>query len=190
MKVLLVLTLAVGTFLVTIATASARLGETAIQLIERYGAPKDTQGSKAMDKGSPLLEGAVHHVYESQGWKIRAAFLQLDGPAVRLEYSKLANGQSPFVKDYELQAIMAANTPPGMTWSKTTYNNPGLAGSPLSQAVAGAMMGERVWQRSDGALLWLRVNAIVRLELPAVRQYEAKLKVDKEQKARASVPQF
>lgn len=31
---------------------------------------------------------------------------------------------------------------------------------------------------------------IVRLELPAARQYEQQLKVQKEQKARASVPQF
>jgi hypothetical protein len=31
---------------------------------------------------------------------------------------------------------------------------------------------------------------IARLELPSAREHEAKLKTDKEQKARASVPQF
>jgi len=51
-------------------------------------------------------------------------------------------------------------------------------------------MGEKMWQRSDGATLWLRSNLIVRLELPAAREYEAKLKAEKEQKARASVPRF
>jgi hypothetical protein len=38
-----------------------------------------------------------------------------------------------------------------------------------------------VWQRSDGAILWLRSNMIVRLELPAAHEYEAKLKAEKEQ---------
>ena len=47
-----------------------------------------------------------------------------------------------------------------------------------------------MWQRSDGAILWLRNKLIARLELPAAREHEAKLKADKEQKARALVPQF
>jgi hypothetical protein len=79
--------------------AFARIGETTLQFIARYGPPKDTPSSKIYDKNSPLLEGAIHHIYEYQGWKIRAAFLQLDGPAVRMDYSKL--GTSLQIKDYE-----------------------------------------------------------------------------------------
>jgi hypothetical protein len=44
--------------------------------------------------------------------------------------------------------------------------------------------------RSDGSILWLRSNLIVRLELSVAREYEARLKAAKEQKARESVPQF
>src|SRR5438067_9028541 len=84
--------------------AFARIGETTLQFVARYGPPKDTPSSKIYDKNSPLVEGAIHHTYEYQGWKIRAAFLQVDGPAVRMDYSKL--GTSPQIKDYELQAIM------------------------------------------------------------------------------------
>jgi hypothetical protein len=104
--------------LLTIAagSAAARIGETASQCANRYGPPKDTPSSKILDRSSPLLEGAVHHVYEYQGWKIRAAFLQLDGPAVRIDYSKV--GPDVLTKDYELQAIMSANTPAGMTWAR------------------------------------------------------------------------
>ena len=47
-----------------------------------------------------------------------------------------------------------------------------------------------MWQRTDGVILWLRSHLIVRLELPIARQYEAQLKAAKEQRARASVPQF
>src|SRR5207253_2394688 len=105
--------------IVTSATAFARIGETSLQFAARYGPPKETLSSKSMDKNSPLVEGAIHHWYEYQGWKIRAAFLQLDGPAVRMEFSKIpVPGGSYTIKDYELEAIAAANTPLGMNWKK------------------------------------------------------------------------
>jgi hypothetical protein len=170
---------------------AARIGETAIQFVDRYGPPKDTPSSKGMDKNSPLVEGAIHHRYEYQAWKIRAAFLQLDGPAVRMEYSKI--GPVVQIKDYELEAIMTANSPPGTTWKQIAYTNPDLPSNGFnrfSQALAGGMMGEKMWQRGDGAILWLRSSMIVRLELPIAREHEAKLKAEKEQKARASVPKF
>jgi hypothetical protein len=49
---------------------------------------------------------------------------------------------------------------------------------------------QKMWQRSDGAILWLRSKVIVRLELPTAREHEAQLKAEKEQKARSSVPKF
>ena len=172
--------------------AFARIGETTLQFVARYGPPKDTPSSKIYDKNSPLVEGAIHHIYEYQGWKIRAAFLQLDGPAVRMDYSKIpAAGVGSTIKDYELQAIMTANTPAAMTWSPIAYDNPDSPNKGAAKAMeAFVSVGQKMWRRTDGAILWLRSNLIVRLELPAVREEEAKLKAGKEQKARASVPQF
>ena len=179
---------------VSCATAFARLGETADQFAGRYGTPKDTPGSKISDKNFPLLEGAIHHTYEYQGWRIRAAFVQPDGPAVRMEYSKtIKAGVNATIQDYELQAIMNANTPAGMTWKQTAYNNPNSANSGLSkffESYLGNAVGEKMWQRSDDAILWLRSKLIVRLEVAAAREYEVRLKAEKEQKARASIPQF
>src|SRR6266576_5861272 len=77
------------TALLVAISANARIGETPIQFVDRYGAPKDTASSKILDKSLPLLEGAVHHTYEYQGWKISAAFLRLDSPAVRMDYQKI-----------------------------------------------------------------------------------------------------
>jgi hypothetical protein len=170
--------------------AAARIGEKALQFVDRYGPPRDTSSSKIYDKNSPLVEGAIHHVYEYQGWKIRAAFLQLDGPAVRMEFSK--RGSDTVIKDYELQAIVTANTPMGMSWKQIMYNAdlPGNAITKLSQAYFANAIGEKMWRRTDGVILWLRSNLIVRLELPIAHEYEAKLKLDKDRKARASVPQF
>lgn len=41
---------------------------------DRYGSPKDNSLTKITDKTSPLIEGAIHHTYDYQGWRIRAAF--------------------------------------------------------------------------------------------------------------------
>ncbi len=41
------------------ATALARIGETPLQFIDRYGVPKDTPSSKINDKNFPILEGAI-----------------------------------------------------------------------------------------------------------------------------------
>jgi hypothetical protein len=102
-------------------------------------------------------------------------------------------GVNATIHDYELQAIMTANTPPGTTWKEITYNNPDSPNKDLSKIFEGyfaGLAGEKMWQRSDGAILWLRSKIIVRLELPAAHEYETKLKAEKEQKARESVPQF
>jgi hypothetical protein len=178
-----------------LATSSeARIGETSLQFIDRYGGPKDTTLTKILDTQSPLVEGAIHHTYEYQGWKIRAAFLQLDGPAVRMDFQKLSRAASGIIiKDYELEAIRTANTPAGMTWKQIIYNDPNSSNGPLGklgEAYFASVMGEKMWQRSDGAILWLRSQLTVRLELRAARQHEAQLKITKDQKARASVPQF
>src|SRR5438552_1530241 len=130
---------------VVMNSAEARIGETPIQFVDRYGGPKDTPISKAMDKNSPLVEGAIHHRYEYQGWRIRAAFLELTGPAVKMEFSKVPNGPSGQIQDYELEAIKTANTPAGMTWKQIPYNNPdspnGAAGK-LGEAYIFGVMGD------------------------------------------------
>jgi len=170
-------------------TALVRIGETPIQFADRYGAPKDTTSSKIMDKSFPLLEGAVHHTYEYQGWKIRAAFLQLNGPAVRVDFQKF--GPDIQIKDYELEAIMKANTPSGMAWAPMAYDNPDSPNKGLAKAAESFVaVGQKMWRRSDGAIIWLRSNLIVRLELPAAREHEAQVKAEKDLKSRSSVPKF
>ncbi len=47
-----------------------------------------------------------------------------------------------------------------------------------------------MWQRTDGAILWSRSQLTARLELPAAREHEARMKAANQQKARAAVPQF
>jgi hypothetical protein len=179
-------------FLLALASADACIGERALQFVDRYGAPKDTSTTKIMDKTSPLIEGAVHHTYEYQGWKIRAAFLQLGAPCVRMDYQKiLTTGVNPTIQDYELQAIMTANMPAGTSWAPMAYDNPDSPNKGLAKAMEAVVaVGQKMWRRTDGAILWSRSNLIVRLELPEAREYEAQLKAAKERNERESVPKF
>src|SRR2546423_1180610 len=160
--------------------AEARIGETPIQFADRYGWWNDTSLTAITDKSSPLVEGAVHHTYEYQGWKIRAAFLQLDGPCIRMDFQKTSAVVSGIIiRDDELQAIASANTPAGMTWKQIAYDNPDSPNKGAAKALEGMifeMAGQKMWQRTDGAILSVRSTLIVRLELPAARQYEERLK--------------
>lgn len=181
-------------FLIATQSLQARLGDTSIQFADRYGRPTDSQLTKINDKTSPLVEGAIHHTYEYQGWKIRAAFLQLDGPAMRMDFQKLSGtGTTLVIQDFELQAIISANTPPGMSWKQIPYDNPDSPNKGLAkagEAIVFGMAGQKMWRRSDGAIPSVRSNLVVRLELAAAREYEVQLKAAREQKAHASVPQF
>jgi hypothetical protein len=117
------------------APAGYRLGETADQFAARHGAPNDSPG---LDKNFSLLQGAIHHTYAYEGWRIRVAFLAPDGPAVRMEYSKIIKaGVNAVIQDYELQAIMTANTTPGTTWKEITYDNPDSPNKGLSKIAEG-----------------------------------------------------
>ena len=140
-----------------VATAEARIGETPIQFADRYGLPKDSPQTKARDSHSPLIDGAIHHNYEYEGWKIRAAFLQLDGPAVRMDYQKIITvGVNSAIQDYELQAIMTANTPLGTSWKPKIYDNPNSPNKGIAkfaEAYFANSIGEKMWQRTDGAIL-------------------------------------
>jgi hypothetical protein len=180
--------------LAIVASAEAHIGETPIQFADRYGRPRDTNLTAIVDKNSPLIEGAVHHTYEYQGWKIRAAFLQLEGPCARMDFQKTSAAVSGIViREDELQAIASANSPAGMTWTSVMYDNPNSPNKGIGRLFEGFIMGaagQKMWQRTDGALLSLRSSMTVRLELPAARQREEQLKRAKEEKARASVPSF
>jgi transposase-like protein len=134
------------------AFAEQRLGGTAAQFAAWYGVPNDSPG---LDKNFPLLNDAIHHSYVYEGWRIRAAFVPPDGRAVRMEYSKVIKaGVNATIQDYELQAIMAANTPPGASWKQIIYNNPDSLNKGTGKIVEGYFAeapGEKMWQRNDDA---------------------------------------
>ena len=83
-----------------------------------------------------------------------------------MEYSKIIKaGINPTVQDYELQAIMTANTLAGTTWKQIAYDNPNSPNKGLNklfESYFGNAVGQKMWQRSDGAILWLRSNMTVR----------------------------
>src|ERR1051325_2088022 len=125
------------------STTHARIGETSVQFADRYGAPKDTPNAKENDTRSPLVQGAIHHRYDYQGWSIRAAFLQVNGPAIRMEYQKI-DGAPP--TDSDRQAIVAGNSGNGMSWKEIS-----LSGyDDKTKAYFAGAVGGKIWRRSDG----------------------------------------
>lgn len=174
--------------------AHARLGESSIECIDRYGAPKTDSGTKISEKVSPILVGAMMRTFHYHGWRIRIAFLEINGPVVRMTYQKLAaKDVNPRIQEYELEAILKSNTPAGMSWRPIVYDNPQSPNRGLAKVMEGVVAGgagEKMWQRSDGAVAWLKIKMILQLELPAAREQEARVKRLTEQKQRASVPKF
>jgi hypothetical protein len=64
-----------------------------------------------------------------------------------MEYSKIGKaGVNAVIQDYELQAIMAANTSPGATWKELMYNNIDSPNKGLNKIFEGyfaGVMGEK-----------------------------------------------
>jgi len=188
--------LALGVLAITQCICHARLGETAIQCADRYGPPKKDTFTKIEEKNSPLLKGAIEHTYLYQGWKIRAAFLTLDGPAVSMEYHKISSaGVNSQLQDNEIEAILKGEAPEGTSWRQIFFNDPHSHAEGLEQRAIEAylshVLGAKMWQRTDGAVAWIQIGFnSVHLELPAAKQHEDGLKAQQEQKARTSVPAF
>jgi hypothetical protein len=66
---------------------------------------------------------------------------------IRMEFQKMA---LPAIQDYELDAIMTANAPAGMTWKRIIYNNPDSpngAISKLGEAYLASAIGQKMWER-------------------------------------------
>jgi hypothetical protein len=175
--------------------SQARLGETPTECSDRYGKPIINKFTKTYEVNTILIEKAIHRAYTFKGWKITAAFLELDGPAVRVEYQKdFYSGGNLQIQDYEIKAMLAGETESGTIWKPVTVNDPLSMNAGVEKFFKAngipLLVGQHLWQRSDGAIAWLRGTMALRFELPAAREYEAKLKQEKEMKARASVPSF
>jgi hypothetical protein len=102
------------------------------------------------------------------------------------------NGPDLQLKDFEVAAILNANTAGG-SWQLIGYDNPNSPNTGLAKAAVGLFagaVGEKMWRRSDGAIAWLRSKIFLRLELPIARQFEIEAKRRVEETRRSSVPNF
>ena len=84
-------------------TATARLDETEEQSRQRYGEPMAKETDPLTY--APMIEGAVHHTYKYQGWRMQAAFVE--GKTVRISYMKIGGkNDRPTIQDAEVLAIL------------------------------------------------------------------------------------
>jgi hypothetical protein len=173
--------------------ASARLGDTEELAVQRYGAPKEARRSAA------LIPGAKELTFESQGWRIRCAFLPAsDGREyiVREEYTKVWNskvqesGVTLRIQDAELGIILKdeTGTAPGSTsWRSRTLSLPrdDITAALASQLQLPASFAGTIWLRDDNALAHLNTTgSALMLDLVQARKYEAELRAIKARKIR------
>ena len=132
----------------------ARLGENEAQSQTRYG----TQHPELSGPGDkPLLPGAREIVYDFNGYRIRAAFV--NGVTVRIEYLHLPeNGALKPLTEPELKAILEGEKG-AFAWreEKPRTGNAGL--NALETMAEG-----RKWERSDHARATLKLNLVLELE--------------------------
>lgn len=172
------------------AFALARLGENETQCNGRYGTPLTDQWAISANKKTPLVPAGYTRTYNYQGWVVRIAYLEFNGPAIAMHFRKKAGGS---ITDDELAAIVNANTPQGMGWALVPYTNSPLEGSSRVIGNIGSQvaMGARAWQRSDGTVAILeplRMELI--LKSPAAMEIEKKARESKEEHRKAAIPDF
>jgi hypothetical protein len=154
------------------ASTFARLGETEAECLNRYG--------KSATTFAPLLDGAINHQYNYQGWRIRVAFI--NGKAARLSYHKTGeSGGSLYIQPDEAQAILAGEVGGGQWKEKTN-----LTINPIA-----AMNKPKTWKNTNGNIAYLEAmkTALV-VETPEVEAFIKAQREEKEQQRKASTPKF
>jgi len=161
--------------------ASARLGETNSECNGRYGTPQKTQ---------EIIPGCPTNAYNYKGYRILIAFIGSNGPAVRMIFEKRPG---PFLKDDEVEAMLQANVPDGMSW-KPKASGVARNSNPIVNVgvtVVASAMGARAWKRDDGATAELGLNKMhLTLSLLAAEQLDLRAKEEGEAKRKAAIPTF
>jgi hypothetical protein len=172
----------IGLLLMMAFPSSARLSETEEQSKQRYGDPinKDVDRLNI----SPMIDGAVHHTYKYQGWRIRCAFVE--GKAVRITYMKEGGKDvKPAIQDDELLAILEGEVGGGK-WQKKS-SMPGN----LGEALLGSLVKGTEFINTNGNTARLEFGRlIVNFESPAAAVFIKARDEAKEQKRKATIPKF
>lgn len=172
------------------ALALARLGENETQCNGRYGTPLTDQWTISANKKTPLVPAGYTRTYNYQGWVVRIAYLEFNGPAIAMHFRKKTGGT---ITDDELTAILNANTPQGMGWALVSYTNSPLEGSSrvIGNIGSEVAFGARAWQRTDGTVAILeplRMELI--LKSPVAMEIEKNSRKSKEEQRKAAIPGF
>ena len=153
------------------ASSYARIGETEVESETRYGKPVN----EAMSKMSPILSGAVNHIYVYQGWNIKVAFV--NGKAVRMHYFKRSVPMT--IKDDEAQAVLAGEANGGQWQEKRNirWND---------------LLFSKVWVNTNGSVASIEGlgGMLLVVDTPAAQAFAQAKKVADEQQRKAAIPKF
>lgn len=116
-------------FLLLCTCAFARLGETTLRLVERFGAPKFTQNENVYAQGKTMKIGE-RMLFKQDDWNITCVII--DGRCAKVEYTKPGEWT-----EQQIETVLTSNSQ-GARWTKTSKPN--------------TEKFKRTWTRQDGAM--------------------------------------
>jgi hypothetical protein len=165
--------------------ATARLGDTVEVAEKRYGKPTNDPAGKF----NPLIKNVINEMYKYKGWMIRVAYI--NDHAVRMLYAReLKPGQSPFLQDYEIKAILKAEAHGG-AWE--TLRKKSLLEEAIFKTDHPNKMfvyAKSSWRNSNGCIAYSPNGMSLYVESPAAMMWESTMANAKVQKRKQDVPDF
>lgn len=130
--------------LLAIQTAQARLGETAAELIQRFGNPTSISRHSIIAQ-SKIIELGPTYSFRQDDWSISCDLV--DGRCVRISYSKQGDWS-----DDQIRLVLNSNNQ-GAVWSETSR-----PGSTLQRAWRRTDGSTATWTRGGMSLVWDAYN--------------------------------
>jgi hypothetical protein len=116
-------------FLLLCTSAFARLGDTTVRLVERFGAPKYTLDEQVFAQGKMMKIGD-RMMFTQDDWNITCVII--DGRCAKVEYTKPGEWT-----EQQIETVLTTNSQ-GARWTKTSKPN--------------TEKFRREWKRADGAV--------------------------------------
>ena len=164
---------------------NARLGESVEVSQKRYGRPATTPA----DKVNPIMKDLPVETYNYKGWTIKVAYL--NNHTVRILYGRKPQPDlSPFLQDYELDAILKAEAHGG-TWTRLRKK------SLLEEALLPTkhpnkmfVHAQKAWLNTNGCIAYSPNGMSLYIDAPDATKWESTISQAKVEKRKLETPSF
>lgn len=164
---------------------NARLGDSVEVSQRRYGLPV----TSAADKVNPIMKDLLVETYNYKGWTIKAAYL--NNHTVRILYGRKPQPDlSPFLQDYELDAILNAEAHGG-TWTRLRKKSiVEEAFLPTKHPNKMFVHAQKAWLNTNGCIAYTPNGMSLYIDTPDATKWETTMSQAKVEKRKLETPDF